>query len=62
MSTRHTDLHRLAASYGYELIRKRNHLIWQHVTTGFVAVTSASASDKHALNQAERVFRRGAVA
>jgi hypothetical protein len=62
MASRKTDIYDLAHSYGYELKRKRTHLIWQHVITGFVAVTSSTASDKHALNQAERVFRKGALA
>jgi len=62
MATRQSDIHALADAYGYELKRKRSHLVWQHVVSGFVAVTSATASDRHALNQAERVFRRGATA
>jgi hypothetical protein len=62
MASRTADLYDLAHAYGYELKRKRTHLIWQHIVTGFVAVTSASASDRHALNQAERLFRKGATA
>lgn len=61
MASRRSDLYALADAYGYELKRKRSHMVWQHVITGFVAVTSATASDKHALNQAERIFRRGAA-
>ena len=61
MASRSSELYELAESYGYELKRKRSHLIWQHVITGFVAVTSASASDRNAIRQAERVFKRGAV-
>jgi len=62
MATRQSDLHALARNYGYTLVRKRSHAVWRNVVTGFVAVTSATASDKHALNQAERIFRRGATA
>jgi len=62
MATRQSDLYDLAESYGYELVRKRSHAVWRNITTGFVAVTSSTASDRHALNQAERIFRRGATA
>jgi CBS-domain-containing membrane protein len=58
MSKRSTDLERLAHRYGYRLKRSRKHLVWEHTITRFVVTTSASASDKHALNQAERLFRR----
>ena len=61
MATRNTDIAKLAHSYGYKLKRRRTHLIWEHLVTGFIAVTSATASDHHALRNAEKVFRRGAV-
>jgi len=62
MASRQSDIYALAEAHGFELKRRRSHLVWQHVVTGFVAVTSATASDRHALNQAERIFRRGATA
>ena len=61
MANRNSDLHRLAIPMATSASAKRSHLVWQHVITGFVAVTSASASDRNAIRQAERVFKRGSV-
>lgn len=61
MTSRKSDLDGVAKRWGFRLKRRRTHFVWEHAVTGFIAVTSSSASDKHALNQAERLFRRIAM-
>ncbi len=51
-------LHRVAAAMGFGLIRSSHHLIWRHERSGAVVATSSTPSDRHALNQAQRQFRR----
>ena len=51
----------LAASYGYELIRRSRHLIWKHRITGRVVTTSRTPSDHRALKNIESYFRKNAL-
>lgn len=58
MASRKSEIDGVAKKWGFRLKRRNTHLVWEHAVTGFIAVTSSSASDKHALNQAERLFRK----
>ena len=51
----------LAASYGYELVRRSKHLIWKHRITGRVVTTARTPSDHRALRNIESYFRKGAL-
>lgn len=55
------EVTKLAHEHGFTLKRKKKHLVWEHVLTKFIAVTSATASDGYALAQASRVFRKVAL-
>lgn len=55
------EMTKLANEHGFVLKRKKKHMVWEHTITKFVAVTSATASDVHALAQAGRVFRKVAL-
>jgi hypothetical protein len=49
---------RLAASLGFELIRRRRHAVWRHQLTGALVITSSTPSDRQALRNIERDLRR----
>jgi len=51
----------LAASYGYELVRRSRHLIWQHRITGRLVTTARTPSDHRALKNIEGYFRRNSL-
>jgi hypothetical protein len=51
----------LAEEFGFFLKRKSKHMIWVNAS-GVIVTTSATASDKCALAQCRRQFRRSLAA
>ena len=52
------DIEKLVRSYGYELVRQKKHLVFQHPISGQVFTCAKSASDFRAMRNVERDLKR----
>jgi predicted RNA binding protein YcfA (HicA-like mRNA interferase family) len=52
------EIVKLVRSYGYELVRQKKHLVFQHPTSGQVFTCAKSASDFRAMRNVERDLKR----
>ena len=51
-------IQKLAQEYGFDLKRQRNHMVWQHVVSGYIVTTSKTCSDVRALRNIESNFKK----
>ena len=56
------DIKKLAKKYNMELVkRKGKHIKWIHRVTGIMITTSGSPSDRNAIKNIERDFKKAAI-